>query len=171
MRLFIAIQFSQSILDALTSLQLQWKSLGMRGHHVSPENLHLTLAFIGEYGKPEHVMDVMESISFHPFSIHLDGVGNFRDLCWAGIANNEELSRCVRCLRKALADDGIPFDRKRFFPHVTLVRKAQFQGSMELLTKYAPVGEMEVDSISLMSSTRGKNGMIYTKIGQLDAAK
>lgn len=169
MRLFIAIEFDEEILQALTKLQSEWKVLGVRGNFTPVQNLHLTLAFIGEYGNPNAVLEAMNSVSFAPFSISLDGIGTFRDIYWAGIAANDALSNYVRRLRRALAENNIPYDRKKFSPHITLVRRAEFNRSIEDLLKNPPAGEMEVKSVSLMSSTRGKSGMIYTKVGGVEA--
>lgn len=169
MRLFLAISLEGSIQQALLTLQEQWTSLGVKGHFVPSENLHLTLAFIGEYGNPDAVMDAISSVSFRPFAIHLDGAGNFHDTYWAGIATNEALFSCVRRIRRALAEQNIPYDRKKFAPHITLVRKAEFTGHMETLLKRLPSEKMEVHEISLMRSDRGKNGMIYTRIDGIAA--
>lgn len=169
MRLFIAIEFDEEILQALTKLQSEWKVLGVRGNFTPVQNLHLTLAFIGEYGNPNAVLEAMNSVSFAPFSISLDGIGTFRDIYWAGISANDALSNYVRRLRRALAENNIPYDRKKFSPHITLVRRAEFNRSIEDLLKNPPAGEMEVKSVSLMSSTRGKSGMIYTKVGGVEA--
>ena len=168
MRLFIAIEFEEEILQALTKLQLEWKVLGVRGNFTPAHNLHLTLAFIGEYGNPTAVLEAMNSVPLIPFSVQLDGIGSFRDLYWVGLKKNEVLTNYVSRLRRALAEHGIPYDRKKFSPHITLVRKAEFNESMEQLLKNPPAGEMEVLSVSLMSSTRGKSGMIYTKIGGVE---
>lgn len=169
MRLFIAIEFDEEILQALTKLQSEWKVSGVRGNFTPVQNLHLTLAFIGEYGNPNAVSEAMNSVSFAPFSINLDGIGTFRDIYWAGIAANDALSNYVRRLRRALAENNIPYDRKKFSPHITLVRRAEFNRNIEDLLKNPPNGEMEVKSVSLMSSTRGKSGMIYTKVGGVEA--
>lgn len=169
MRLFIAIEFNEEILQALTNLQSEWKVLGLRGNITPVENLHLTLAFIGEYGNPTAVLEAMNSVPFSAFNVRLDGIGNFRDIYWAGIAENVALANYVRRLRKALAEHDVPFDRKKFSPHITLVRRAEFNGSMEELLKNPPSGEMEVKTVSLMSSTRGKNGMIYKNVGVVEA--
>lgn len=169
MRLFIAIEFNEEIVQALTNLQSEWKVLGVRGNFTPVQNLHLTLAFIGEYGNPNAVVEAMNSVPFIPFSINLDGIGTFRDIYWAGISENNSLSNYVRRLRRALAENDIPYDRKKFSPHITLVRRAEFNRSMEELLKDPPKGTMEVQSVSLMSSTRGKNGMIYTRVGGVEA--
>lgn len=169
MRLFLAISIDGTMQDALLKLQEHWQTLGVRGHFVPAEKMHLTLAFIGEYGNPDMVMDAISTVSFTPFSLQLDGAGNFHDTLWAGIAPNEALSACVRRLRRALAEQEIPYDRKKYAPHITLVRRADFPGSVESLLSELPTDTMDVMEISLMRSDRGKNGMIYTKIGCLEA--
>ena len=60
MRLFIAIQFEDEILDALTDFQGDLNAQGVTGNYTKRENLHITLAFIGEYGNPDDVLEAME---------------------------------------------------------------------------------------------------------------
>jgi 2'-5' RNA ligase len=169
MRLFIAISLEGAIKDSLIHLQKHWQLLGMRGHFVPPEKLHLTLAFIGEYGNPDDVMDAISTISFQPFTIQLDGAGNFHDAYWAGITPNESLLVCVRKICRALAEKDILYDRKKFAPHITLVRKGELQLSMDKMLENLPTASMYVSEISLMRSDRGKNGMIYTPISSFYA--
>ena len=96
MRLFIAIRFDEKIINALTDLQECLKDCGLRGKCSPPEKLHLTLAFIGEYGSPDAVMDALTSVPFSSFPLRLDGLGNFGDLYWAGIADNPQLFGYVK---------------------------------------------------------------------------
>ena len=165
MRLFLAIQFDEPMVRALTEFQEKLRAFGVRGRFSPPENLHLTLAFIGEYGEPEAVMEAAASVAFRPVCLRLDGVGNFGNLYWAGLAKDEALSAYVGKLRRALAAREIPYDRKRFFPHVTLVRGAAFHGESAWPQVEPPQGETEARGVSLMRSDRGKHGMIYTEIG------
>ena len=57
MRLFIAITLSDAMKDALIDVQNTMYEHGVRGNYTKEENLHLTLAFIGEYPDPEAVLD------------------------------------------------------------------------------------------------------------------
>ncbi len=88
---------------------------------------------------------------------------------WTGISPNESLSACVRQLRRALAGQGIPYDRKKFSPHITMVRRAEIIGSMDKLLQQLPTDTMDVSEISLLRSDREKNGMIYMRIGNIAA--
>ena len=66
MRLFIAIQLNDEIREALRDMQDSMRGLGVQGNYTGPGNLHLTLAFIGEYPDPAPVLDVIESVRFRP---------------------------------------------------------------------------------------------------------
>lgn len=167
MRLFIAIQFEENILDALTDFQADLKSRGVTGNFTKRENMHITLAFIGDYGSPDEVLDAMEQVDFRPVEIRLEGVGSFGELFWAGLADNPQLFGYVKRLRRALADKGIPFDKKRFSPHITLIRKYSCIGGGEIPVSDPPKGSMVATRVSLMRSERGKNGMIYTEVGSI----
>ena len=165
MRLFIAIQLSDAMKDALTAAQDEMYAHGVRGNYTTRENMHLTLAFIGEYPDKEQVMDALSSVSFSSFSIALKGMGCFRDLWWAGMEESAPLTAVVRRTRRALAENEIPFDKKRFSPHITLIRKAS--GTMPGIQ--IDTVSMPVKSILLMRSDRGKRGMIYTAVGEIKA--
>ena len=112
MRLFIAIQFPPDILESLTDFQDDLKAMGVIGNYTKPENLHLTMAFIGEYGDPDAALDAMEEAAFRPFPLKLKGVGDFGDIFWGGIEDSPELISYNKRLRRALADAGLPYDRR-----------------------------------------------------------
>ena len=163
MRLFIAINLSDAMRDALTAAQDEMYGKGIRGNFTPRENMHLTLAFIGEYPDKEQVMDALSSVTFSAFSLSLSGLGCFRDLWWAGMDESVPLAAVARRIRRALAKHNIPFDRKRFSPHITLLRKAV--GTMPGIQ--IETVSMAVERISLMRSDRGKHGMIYTEVGAI----
>lgn len=165
MRLFIAINLTDEMKDALITAQNEMFDQGIRGNYTSEENMHLTLAFIGEYPDAQPVLDALAGLSFTPFALTLDGIGCFGDLWWAGIRESAPLTSVVRRLRRALAENAIPFDKKRFSPHITLIRKAS--GKMPGV-RIQPV-TMTVGAVSLMRSERGRNGMIYTELGAAEA--
>ena len=73
----------------------------------------------------------------------------------------------MKRLRRALAESGIPFDRKKFSPHITLIREASFNRNRGFPGVTVPDISMKADRVSLMRSDRAKSGMIYTEIGQV----
>lgn len=162
MRLFIAIRLDDNIKNALAEMQGTLRANRVGGNYTKLENLHLTLAFIGEYGDPDRVLEVIRSVPFEPIPVRLQGFGSFGDLCWCGLARSDELTAYVRRLRRALAEAEIPFDRKRFSPHITLLRRAACERMPGVAV---PEASMTARRVSLMRSERGKNGMIYTELG------
>ena len=166
MRLFIAINFDPAFVDALIAAQDAIWDAGVDGNYTKEENLHLTLAFIGEYSDPDAVLRAMERVPLSPIPLSLEGVGAFDGLWWAGVAASDELSAYARRLRRALAEANVPFDRKRFSPHVTLIRRPS---RPTLPAIDVPRASMIARRVSLMRSDRGKNGMIYTELGGVDA--
>jgi 2'-5' RNA ligase len=165
MRLFIAVNLSDEMKDSLIRMQNALYDRGARGNYTPEENLHLTLAFIGEYPDAQPVLDALSAVAFRPFELSLEGMGRFGDLWWAGMRDSVPLTAVVRRLRRALAENGIPFDKKRFSPHITLLRKAS--GALPGITPEP--ASMIVTALSLMRSDRGRNGMIYTELGTVEA--
>lgn len=171
MRLFIAIQLSKDIKDKLIDIQDEFRCNQVRGNYTVEENMHLTLAFIGDFHDPDLVLEAMSIVDFPAFPICLETIGAFRDLWWAGLSKNRELENLVKNLRHHLADTGIPFDKKRFMPHITLIRRAEIYTGFQPLDLKIPKARMLVERISLMQSTRGKHGMIYTELGAVEATE
>ena len=165
MRLFIAIQPNDEIKKALRGTQNELRRRGVEGNFTRADNLHLTLAFIGEYPDADAVLDAMNTLRAEPLRLKLNGLGSFGDTWWAGFEENDRLDELVRRLHRALAEAGIPFDRKSFRPHMTLIRKPTYRRDPQLGTVPPPEAEMTAVSVSLMLSTRGKHCMIYTELG------
>ena len=158
MRLFIAIQFEEKILDAITDFQDDMKAQGVTGNYTLRENLHITLAFIGEYGNPDDILDAMEQVE------KLD----VETLNESILSENPELVGYVKRLRRKLSEYGIPYDKKRFTPHITVIRKAEYRNG-RIPVMEAPGGCMTATRVSLMRSDRGRYGMIYTEVGAVEA--
>ena len=115
-------------------------------------------------------MEAMEQIHFEPFELELGGnIGCFGDLFWAGLKQSNHLEKLARQLRHSLAENHIPFDKKKFNPHITMLRKAQFSSHADISCVHVEKAVMTVSEVSLMRSERGKHGMIYTEIGSIVA--
>ena len=164
MRIFIALQFEETFRQALLDVQSALKNCGIKGNYTKPENLHLTLVFIGEYRNPQNILDALDDIEFAPFELSLNGIGRFETILWAGLSTSEQLSQNVKRIRRALAEQEIPFDRKKFMPHITLIRQYYLTKGTEFPDIVIPHLSMKVTDFSVMRSERGKNGMIYTEI-------
>ncbi|MBQ3429586.1 MAG: RNA 2',3'-cyclic phosphodiesterase [Mogibacterium sp.] len=163
------MQLNDEIKGALQDMQNFMRDRGVKGNYTKRENLHLTLAFIGEFDDPQTVLDAIDRAGLRPFEITLSGTGSFKSLWWAGIDGGMALQSFARRLRRELDAAGIPYDHKKFSPHITLIRKPECCGTdseSEILTALNDTKgiRMTVDHVSLMRSDRGEHGMIYTEI-------
>ncbi len=165
MRLFVAIELDDRIKNELCMIEKRLKMQGMKGNYTTRENMHLTLAFIGEYDDPGYIADVLQEVSLEPVKLTLNGFGTFRDLYWIGLKQDAGLDSNVKRIRRALSDNNIPFDRKRFMPHITLARKIEYEKALPADVPFPAA--MEVEHITLMRSDRGKSGMIYTPLYEI----
>lgn len=167
MELFIAIQFQQNVLDSLTEAQNALRKRNFYGQYSITENLHMTLSFIGEYDEPDKVLDAIEKSEFKPFDITLGGyIGHFGNLLWASIENNFELENYVKQLRQILAESEIPFWKKKFIPHITLLRNAKSRQRFSDITVRKE--SMTVRRIVLMRSDLLQSEGVYTEVGAIE---
>ena len=161
MRLFIAICFPDNILNALQKTMQDLRAEGVRGNYSRRDNLHLTLAFLGEVDSPERICRTMREVSAPEMELMLQGSGRFRDLYWIGLAENPELTRYAAALREALGSAGIDYDSKPFRPHITMVRRVEYDGRIQAAI---PQEHFTVKKISLMKSERTGGRLTYTEI-------
>jgi len=93
---------------------------------VSTDNLHLTLAFIGELALPpaRAAAVALREIRDEPFDWCIDRVGRFdrARVLWAGGPEEPRLPELAERVRTCLQTLQIRFDAKRFAAHVTLLR-------------------------------------------------
>ena len=184
MRLFIAIPLSEALRDRVRTVQDSFRKKQIRGNYTPRENLHITLAFIGEYPDAGAVLDALEDVSFRPFFLKMNEVGSFKDLWWTGFEGSKALEILVKKVRRALDCAGIRIDNKQFKAHVTILRKPEYPkgfereamsfdeiiyGSEDDPASGKNPAVMEVKEFSLFMSTRGKQGMIYTELGSVTA--
>ena len=167
MRLFIAINFDEDIRGKILKVQKGLREKG-RGRFTSPENLHLTLAFLGEVPEeriPE-IKSIMDSLSVPEIKLYFSHVGCFRrnsELWWIGAEDNRSLSKLQMELIRNLKNAGFSPDVKKFRPHITLAREMNIRtvNAKDLLT--API-IAEVSAISLMLSHRPNGKLTYTEL-------
>ncbi len=125
MRLFIALALPDDIKERLAGLQRGVKE----ARWVKPENLHLTLRFLGELdGHQAHDVDAaLTSLGGEAFSMRLaglDGFGEGRKLraLWVGAEDPEPVKRLQAKVERAVQQAGIAPNGRKFIPHVTLAR-------------------------------------------------
>ncbi|MBQ9155979.1 MAG: RNA 2',3'-cyclic phosphodiesterase [Eubacterium sp.] len=165
MRLFVAVELSEDMKKKITGTMHELKKKGVKGNYVPAQNLHLTLAFIGERDDPGAVKDALKAVSFKPFKLSLSDMGSFGNLIWVGMKGNQGLSKTAKGVRDALDAASIDYDRKKFTPHITIIRKAS--GNWKQVP--APKGDMMVKKISLMKTTFRDGKPVYTEVGAVES--
>jgi len=80
MRLFIALNFTDETHARLLALRDGLRAHSTRGNFSLPENLHLTLAFLGECDAQQAAAakKAMSAVELAPLDITIDRVGRFR---------------------------------------------------------------------------------------------
>jgi RNA 2',3'-cyclic 3'-phosphodiesterase len=124
-RLFIAVDLPETIKKNLDSM-----SFGIPGAKwVAPEQLHLTVRFIGEVdgARFRDIKDVLDELHLKPFSLQLKGVGYFPPrgaprVLWIGLAKSEPLQLLRKKIDTALIRAGVEPEGRKFSPHITLAR-------------------------------------------------
>ncbi|HRW57067.1 MAG TPA: RNA 2',3'-cyclic phosphodiesterase [Oscillospiraceae bacterium] len=168
-RLFIALLFDEETKDRLCGA-MKYLAAHMRGGHTTGrENLHLTLAFLGETKRASEVRRAMEEAAGPAFDYQIGGSGRFSrgdgSIFWAGIAAPEELYRLYSRLSGALAAHGFRLEERPFKPHLTLGREIVTDETFDPreMEKLLPEKPLHAGKISLMKSERIAGKLTYTE--------
>jgi len=185
-RAFIAIELDDATRRALGSLQSKLKSeLGTNAvRWVAPQNIHLTLKFLGDVDAMRDSVPTLERavadacIGIAPFVLRLSGVGAFPNVTrpnniWVGAHGDVEIATT---LAKKIEDSylvlGFPRESREFDPHLTLGRVKREAGTRERteiaqMIATAPtreLGQYRVDHVSLMKSELKPGGSVYSRL-------
>ena len=159
MRLFIAILPDDPVREALAEGQDCLRRQAIKGSFPHREDLHLTLAFLGETGNVAGAKAALAKCRFFPFGLTLTGSGGcFGELWWAGVEESCPLTALAEELHQALAAEGFTLEERPFLPHITLARRLKTDRPPELTL---PRRTMTVTRVSLMASEQNQNGPRY----------
>lgn len=130
-RSFIAFDIEdENIVRSLSKIQNMLLETDADLKIVKPENIHITVRFLGEISSAmiERVFGEMEKVDFAPFDIEIKGLGAFPNLrhinvVWAGIRRGaNDLRKIYYQLEPNLQKIGLRPDDKGFSPHLTIAR-------------------------------------------------
>ena len=168
MRLFVALPLPAGVVAALARIQQ-----GVPGARwVPPENMHLSLRFIGEVdgGVFEDLVEALAEVTVPPFDLEVAGAGHFETkrlptMLWAGIRPSAELTQLQGKVERACRRAGLAPETRKFAPHITLARLGNIDvGRVSaLLQRYSlfVAGRVPVEGFNLYSSHLGKRQPIY----------
>jgi len=161
MRLFIAVLFSKEVKDALLSAIDELKAQAVTGNFTKPENLHLTLAFIGESDRVSDIRGIIDRCTVPPFEMAASGAGHFGNLYWVGIEKNPKLKALAESLQNELRKSGFEIEDREFKPHITIARQTEASVPVKLNVERKA---MSVSRISLMKSERINGKLVYSEV-------
>ncbi len=133
LRVFFALWPDSEVRDRLAELA-HATSERAHGRAPPPENLHLTLVFVGDV--PADSVATLQGIgrtaiaTVAPFVLTLDRIGAFhrQGIAWAGASSPPaELVRLATELGNGLAAQGWRLERRAFQAHVTLARRCRIR--------------------------------------------
>jgi len=128
MRLFVALDIPNEIRARISTFIAGVRGFAPDVRFVSPESLHVTLKFIGEFddGRLNQVTKALSGIEGQHFDLSFRSVGFFTArsprVFWIGIEAGYELKALASAVDSALAPLGVEREQRDFTPHLTLAR-------------------------------------------------
>lgn len=177
MRMFVAIDLNEDVIGRCMRALSSLKESGAELKPVKPENLHITLKFLGEVREDDldRISVVLEGFSgrFRPFRLALSGIGYFGSevfprVIWAGISEGGDIvSEMSDELNRKLVH--IRDEHRNPHPHLTLARARSPENSgrlAEAMKKLSDVklGEVDVKEIKLRQSILRPDGPVYSDL-------
>lgn len=169
-RLFIAASLPEGWIENLIQAQAHLRKHSERISLTQTQNLHLTLRFIGEIAKKKlpSLRDYLESwVLPEAFPIKFSDYGRFQrgqeQLIYAELESSQSLTELANSLAGFPQELGIPIEKRRFKPHVTLARRAFLKQDFETLKKELPrdYPEETLQKLTLFQSEFTQTGMRY----------
>ncbi len=151
--------------DETTRAHLKRLQESVIGRKVSPDHLHMTLAFLGSQAKSRlpALANLLDKLPGQSFTLGIDRYGYFSKprIAWAGPSEAPPpLLHLQRSLMHELSEAQVQIKPEgEFRPHVTLARDAN-----SLNEPFAPGIPWRVGKIMLIQSVQVKSGVIYSPI-------
>lgn len=177
LRLFVALELPHTIKNALAGYVAPLQQLSRGVRWVKPENVHLTLKFLGD--TPNAKLAAMQELlatvcrDFAPLIIEVAGAGVFPNarrpqVLWVGLNEaSGQLGKLAQEIDARLHLLGFPRETRPFSPHVTIgrVRDARIDAVVKKMLEhpFSP-HEMICSQCTLMQSELHRAGSTYTPV-------
>jgi len=178
-RSFIAINISAEIRNKLEEIQDDLKKTNVTMQLVKPENIHITLKFLGNV-PVEDIKDIQDAIEediseFTSFPVSFQNIGVFPNpqyprIIWVGIEKGrEELSLLNTKIENSISRFSLHQENRKFQPHLTIARVRSHKNHKRLVNtieelKNIKAGEMLAEEIFLMKSVLKPQGAQYNTL-------
>ena len=177
MRLFVALSIPPEVRQNIASLVRNLRHTDGKPRWINPQNLHITLKFIGEL-ESEKVPAISDALATshaaHLLPIEFRNVGFFPNsrrpsVAWIGIEAPPTLALLAAEVNRVLASIGIPREEKSFVPHLTIARFKEARLSPALQVeiekcKDHSFGSYTAGEIHLVESKLKSSGAEYTTL-------
>lgn len=182
MRLFVALQIPDSIRYDYAALtedlrRLDAKAAPKKPKWVRPENLHVTLKFIGKTdpAKLDSILSALANVrSPQKIRLHFRNIGFFPNanrprVIWGGMEASENLAPLAHSIDQQIAALGFPAEERAFTPHLTLARldppaiAPELRAAIEELAA-RDFGELHTSEFHLIESKLKPTGAEYTTL-------
>ena len=176
---FIAIDIKS--FPKLLEFEREIKNTGANVKLVEPENIHLTLKFLGD--SDESLIDSIEEImndsveDTQPFEINLKGAGVFPNeryikVIWIGIQDGEQIAPIAKKIDEKVSKLGFEKEKRRFSSHLTIGRVKTAKNKdklLQIIEKYRDVqfAKIKINFIKLKKSELTPKGPIYTTLKEI----
>lgn len=162
------VQIIEGVLEKLKTIK------GIRP--IKTNQLHLTLKFLGEISEKKlpRIVEQLETIRIPSFPLKFSSIGSFPNntrprVIWTGISmGQQELIALAMEVDQKLALIGLPKEKRRFSPHLTLgrVKKLTDTAKLELADFFQEMKDLDGEEEKLVSfifkeSTLTPTGAIY----------
>ncbi|MCS7132800.1 MAG: RNA 2',3'-cyclic phosphodiesterase [Aigarchaeota archaeon] len=177
-RTFIAVDFDDpQIVSRAQEAQRKLMESGIVMKPVEPENLHITLWFLGELDphRLKLILDNVKEVRFRPFKLEVKGVGYFPggsriNVIWLGIEDpSNGLKTILDQLLERLTRLGFRYEERGFTPHLTIGRVKYVkdkQAALKALNEFKELyfGEQSVEAFRVKKSVLTQRGPIYSDL-------
>ncbi len=178
MRTFIAIELPQELTSQIDQLQTVLRKTSADVSWVKPQNVHITLKFLGEV-REEKIEEVYQATEqsvkeLRKFQVNLQGLGGFPNMkrprvIWIGVEKGKEvLAQVYPKVEEEFFRIGFAKENRDFTPHLTIGRvkspKNLERLAVEINQTKFQTEEFEIKDVVVMKSTLLPTGAVYTPL-------
>ena len=182
-RTFIAVDLNPRIKKTIKHIQNYLDRANCDVKWVKPENIHLTLKFLGDINIKE--IDALTQLlsnllqNIKPIETEFTLLNAFPDISqphiiWAGLKDDsQKIAHLVKFLEKSLGRIGFKEEQKPFRPHITIGRirtQNNISNLSHALSDYTvpDTQTQTIKHITLYKSTLTSHAPIYDKLATFD---
>lgn len=181
-RTFVAFDLPDDIIDHAAGLQAKLQAYGLKLRWVRPQNLHLTLRFLGDILRQQAaaVGEALQRASrgLPPPQLTVQGLSAFPGVkrprvLWIGLGGQVELLQTLCCkLEEQLSDLGFAREKRGFKAHLTLGRFKQGRPVYDLRSAVVELGGYDPKPFTarrlvLYQSDLRPQGAVYTPLNDV----